>query len=169
MPIANTNRYRRLADGTTEIVTRKGDRFLIDTADEATAMQHCWSLHEHGYARAVTREGRKQRTVYLHRLICKTTPDHPHVDHISGDRSDCRRSNLRACTRHQNLRNQRIRSDNRTGFKGVGLHGPSGKYRARVRASDTTIDSGLFDTPEAAFAAAVHRRNQLHGEFARHG
>lgn len=169
MPIANTNQYRRRDDGTTEIMTRLGDVFLIDSDDEPIARRHCWSRHEHGYARAVARVGGRSRTVYLHRLICPTNEDQPHVDHISGDQADCRRMNLRACTRRQNLRNQRIRADNRTGFKGVGFHAPSGKYRARASASGVANGAGLFDTPESAFAAAVLRRNKLHGEFARHG
>lgn len=168
MPLPNTNTYNLRSDGSMEITTRKGDVFLIDAESLETARKHCWSKHEHGYARAVTRVGDKLRTVYLHRLICAVTSDKPHVDHINGDTSDCRRANLRACTRHENLRNQKIRSDSKTGFKGVGFHKQSGKYRARARAGGTILDHGLFDTPEAAFAAAVRRRDQLHGEFSRH-
>jgi hypothetical protein len=169
MPIANTNVYRRRDDGTTEIITRLGDVFLIDWEDEPIAKRHCWSLHEHGYARAVTRlSSGKLKTVYLHRLICETSPDRPHVDHISGDQSDCRRRNLRPCTRHENLRNQRRRADNATGFKGVGFHKQTGKFRARARAGASILGGGLFDTPQEAAAVAMQRRTQLHGEFARH-
>lgn len=169
MPIANTNRYVRRADGAVEIHTRLGDVFLIDAADEGTARLHCWSRHEHGYARAVARDAGRQRTVYLHRLICATDEQRPHVDHINGDPADCRHQNLRPCSRQENQRNQRLRADSRTGLKGVGLHGPTGKYRARASAGSVVIDSGLYETPAEAFAAAVRRRDQLHGEFARHG
>lgn len=168
MPVANTNRYATTGDGLMEITTRLGDRFLIDAADESIARRHCWSKHEHGYARAVARDGEKLRTIYLHRLLCATDEARPHVDHINGDPSDCRRQNLRPCSRQENLRNQKLRADSRTGLKGVGLHKPTGKYRARVRANSVTIDTGLYDTTEEAFAAAVRRRDQLHGEFARH-
>lgn len=169
MPIANTNIYHHRDDGVVEITTRLGDVFLIDAVDEAVARRHCWSRHERGYARAVTRDSGKLRTIYLHRLICPTTSDRPHIDHLNGITSDCRRINLRPCTRQENLRNQKRRSDNSTGFKGVGFHRQTGKYRARARAGDVTVACGLFETPEEAFDAAVRRRDQLHGEFARHG
>lgn len=168
MPIANSNTYRSIADGVTEIVTRKGEVFLIDGADESIARRHCWSKHEHCYARAVTRIDGRLRTVYLHRLLCQTSAGRPHVDHVNGDPTDCRRANLRPCTRSENLRNQKLRADSRTGLKGVGLHKPTGRFRARVRVLGAVVDEGLFDTAAEAAAVAVRRRDQLHGEFARH-
>lgn len=168
MPIANTNMYRDIGDGITEITTRKGDCYLIDTSDRCIAERHCWSRHEHGYARAVARTSAGMKTVYLHRLLCPTTKQKPHIDHISRDVSDCRRSNLRACNRSENLQNQKIRSDNTTGYKGVGLHSQSGRYRARITVRGTKIDIGLFVTPEEAAVAVTLLRRKLHKEFARH-
>lgn len=171
MPVPNTNRYDAIPDtDTTVITTRRGDTFLIDSCDRELASRHCWSRHEHGYARAVTRckSTGRLKTIYLHRLIRPTTEDRPHVDHINGDCSDCRSANLRACSRQENLRNQKLRADNLTGFKGVGLHRPSQMYRARVRAGGVIIDAGLFRTPEEAAKVATERREQLHGTFARH-
>lgn len=64
MPVANTNLYEDIAGtGVTVITTRLGDTFLIDTDDRAIAERHCWSLHEHGYARAVARIDGKLKTV----------------------------------------------------------------------------------------------------------
>lgn len=169
MPVANSNAYERVGNHVV-LVTRLGDRFLIDAEDVATARKHCWSRHEHGYARAVTRlKNGRLKTVYLHRLICETSKERPHVDHINGDVSDCRRGNLRACTRHENLRNQKRRVDNRSGFKGVGLHKQTGKYRARVRAAGLVLNLGLFSSASEAADAAIDARNELHTEFARHG
>lgn len=169
MPRPNTNAYEPIADGSVCIRTEKGDRFIIDAADVMLARRHCWSRHTTGYARAVTRvAGGKQRTIYLHRLICKPTSEKPHIDHISGDINDCRRINLRRCTRSENMSNQKIRSDNSTGRKGVGLHKQTGKYRARVRLHGKQHHLGLFDSPMAASDAAIKARNLIHGEFARH-
>jgi hypothetical protein len=168
MPIPNTNVYEDIAGlGITTITTLKGDVFVIDTVDRNLASRHCWSKHESGYARAVARVWGKLKTVYLHRLVCLTSDSAPHVDHINGDPSDCRSANLRPCSRSQNLRNQKRKVTNSTGFKGVSLHRQSGRYRARV-VGDGSDHVGLFDSPEAAYAAAVEARDARHKEFARH-
>jgi hypothetical protein len=168
MPVPNTNTYERVSDGVLRIGTNRGDFFLIDADDEAIAKRHCWSRHVHGYARAVTRVGGRLKTVYLHRLVCRTTEERPHVDHINGDAADCRKANLRACTRSQNLSNQKRRSDNTSGFKGVGLHSQTGMYRARIRSKGIEKHLGLFESPQVAAVAAEAAREILHKEFARH-
>lgn len=168
MPVANTNSYIDLGDGRTLIRTRKGDEFFINSEDTEIARRHCWMRHEHGYARAVTRTPNGLKTVYLHRLICSTTSDRPHVDHINRDPSDCTRSNLRACNRFENLRNQKTRSDSCTGIKGVGFHKQTGKYRARVRANGEVVNVGLFQSAQEAMNALVPVREAMHGVFVRH-
>lgn len=169
MPRPNTNRYTKLAGGIIRITTAGGARFLIDAEDIEIAKRHCWLRHPHGYARAGTRDAEgRQRGVLLHRLICRTTQNAPHVDHINGDPTDCRRANLRRCTRAENMRNQRMRADNRSGFKGVGLHAQTGLFRARVRAGGKVLNLGLFVSAEQAAAAAMKAREALHRGFARH-
>lgn len=169
MPVANTNIYK-VGGPAAEIITRLGDRFLIDSDDAALVSRFCWSRHTNGYARAVTRlPSGRLATVYLHRLLCAVSAERPHVDHANGQIADCRRANLRACSRAENLRNQKTRSDNTSGFKGVGLHKQTGKFRARVRAGGRVRHLGLFDSAQQAADAATRARNEMHGEFARHG
>lgn len=169
MPRPNSNQYTDIVGtGITLITTEQGAVFLIDTADRKLAERHCWSSHEQGYARAGIRRGEKQVKLYLHRLICATSDEAPHVDHINGIAFDCRSENLRPCTRHQNLRNQKRRSDNLTGFKGVGIDKKSGKYRGRLKVGDLDKQVGLFKTAEEAWLAVSAARDAMHGEFARH-
>ena len=168
MPRPNTNKYHDLKNGMTQIITVKGDVYVIDTADRIIAKNYCWSRHTNNYARAVTRTKAGLKTLYLHRLLCQCSEDKPHVDHINGDVVDCRRANLRACDRHQNLQNQKRRITNTTGFKGVSFHALTGRFRARVGVRGHQVYVGLFDTPEAAAVAATSARLELHKEFARH-
>lgn len=170
MPIANTNEYEDLAGtGFTVISTRKGDAFLISTQDTGLAKRHCWSKHENGYARAVTRlPTGKLKTVYLHRLIRATTEENPHVDHENGLPWDCHRENLRPCTRSKNLMNAKKRVDSSTGFKGVGKHSQTGRYRARVKAGGEMVLDRCYSTPQEAFQEACKIRELAHDKFYRH-
>ena len=58
--------------------------------------------------------------------------------------------------------NQRVRSDNKIGLKGVSKTG-RGRYRARLKG----IELGYFHTPEEAHAAYVVAAHQHFGEYAR--
>lgn len=170
MPVPNTNTYEDIAGtGITILTTRKDDVFLLSTQDVDYVKRYCWSKHENGYARAVARlPSGKMKTLYLHRLVCATTPEEPHVDHVNGTPWDCRKDNLRTCTRSKNLMNAKKRSDNSTGFKGVGVHSQTGKYRARVKAGGAMVLERCYDTAEEAFEQACKARELAHDKFYRH-
>lgn len=89
------------------------------------------------------------------------------IDHINCNKEDNRISNLRSASRLQNMRNVRVKSSNRCGFKGVTFHAETGKWRARINQSRTSISLGLFDTPEAAHSAYCLAAEKQNGEFAR--
>ena len=87
------------------------------------------------------------------------------TDHENGNGLDNQRSNLRPCTRPQNLWNKGPRSDNTTGFKGVTreAHG----WRAVIKANGVRRHLGYFSTPELAARAYDAAAAEMHGEFAR--
>lgn len=89
------------------------------------------------------------------------------VDHIDGDPSNNRASNLREATRSQNMANSRIRLGSSSGLKGVSFRKDSGKWAARIMADRTSRFLGLFRTPEEAHAAYAKAAQQTHGAFAR--
>jgi hypothetical protein len=85
------------------------------------------------------------------------------VDHINGDRSDNRWSNLRHATAGVNAQNQRRpRIDNTSGLLGVSMHA-DGKWQARIKVGPNYKSLGLHDTKEAAHAAYVAAK-KLHHE-----
>ena len=55
-----------------------------------------------------------------------------HIDHINGNRNDNRFDNLRLATDSQNIRNQKKRKTNTSGFKGVGWSKQNKKWRSRL-------------------------------------
>jgi hypothetical protein len=95
------------------------------------------------------------------------------IDHINGERANNAWCNLRQATRTQNVHNTCVRSDNKVGLKGVTLHGPKTRYKAKYRAIITVAGKqrhiGSFMTPEEAHAAYVAAATELFGEFARIG
>lgn len=122
---------------------------------------------------STTKDGYKygavwQFKVYAHRVIMAMEyghwPEHD-VDHINGVRSDNRRCNLRLATRSENLRNSGIRSDNKTGHKGVCFVRASGKFRAEIAGRSL----GYFDTADQASAAYIEAAMLEYGEFAYRG
>lgn len=73
----------------------------------------------------------------------------PAVDHINRDKTDNRWCNLRIANKSQNAANAKIRSDNKTGYRGVQKHGH--RFRARIGVGGGRYKHlGLFDTPEEA-------------------
>lgn len=74
------------------------------------------------------------------------------LDHINNDGLDNRICNLRLATHNQNSCNQKIHSDNRTGFKGVYAR-PSGRWGAQIKSEGKVRHLGTFDTPEQAHEA----------------
>jgi hypothetical protein len=89
------------------------------------------------------------------------------IDHINGERTDNRWSNLRLATRAQNIRNSRRRSTNTTGFKGVSWQSARKKWVAAITVNGIKRSLGRFDCPAEAHAAYVRAAEKYHGEFAR--
>ena len=87
------------------------------------------------------------------------------VDHINHDGLNNRRSNLRICSRSENLQNQRRRSDNRSGYKCVSFYKRTGKWRAYIMINGKETHLGYFDSPETAYMKYLEASEDLHGEY----
>ncbi len=84
-----------------------------------------------------------------------------HVDHWNGRRADNRFTNLREATKAQNAQNVRkAYANNQSGFLGVGAD--KNRWRARIRIDGHLCSLGYFNTPEAAHAAYLAAKRQLH-------
>ena len=121
-----------------------------------------WSYHNKGYAHA--RIGGK--LVMMHRHIMQP-PDGLFVDHISGDKLDNRRSNLRLCTKSQNGMNQAgPHKGSGSRFLGVHWHKATQKWAAAVRLDGTVHHIGVFESEVDAAIARDAMARELHGKFA---
>ena len=85
------------------------------------------------------------------------------IDHIDGNQSNDRLSNLRTATRAENACNQRKYCNNTTGYKGVQKLGT--RYRAKIRCGGKQVCLGRFSTLEEAASAYNDAALRLHGKF----
>jgi len=89
------------------------------------------------------------------------------VDHIDGNPSNDRWSNLREANASQNTVNKKHHSNNTSGFKGVSWSRYHAKWWAQICKDYHHIHLGFFDTPEAAYEAYKAKARELFGEYAR--
>jgi len=90
------------------------------------------------------------------------------VDHIDGDPSNNKWSNLRECSQGQNNTNKKWMSNNASGYKGVYFHKGAQKWLAQLVVNKQYVYLGLFNNIEEAAQVAKEAREKHHGAFARH-
>lgn len=138
---------------------------LCDDADFPLLSKHSWHLSAKGYARtSVSEPGTAGRTRNMHQLLVDEQ-GRGYRDHVSGDRLDNRRANLRACTQQENSFNRARHRNNKSGYKGVSRW--KGKWRACIWKDGQQIYLGLFSSPLLAAIAYNAAALALFGAFAR--
>jgi hypothetical protein len=100
---------------------------------------------------------------YIHHGVWPTDE----VDHRNGIPLDNRISNLREASRWQQLGNTRLRSDSRSGVKGVRQSRNGKRWLAHIKRNGKACRLGTFDTIEEASAAYALAAKNVFGEFAR--
>lgn len=112
----------------------------------------------------------KGRVYPAHRLIWAMHGNAPAetIDHINRNPGDNRIENLRAATKGQQLFNTGLRSNNRSGVKGVCWHKYANAWRGQVCFQGKAYHAGIFKNKDECIDAVKVLRERLHGEFACH-
>jgi hypothetical protein len=144
-----------------------GKRAIVDACDAHLVSGRSWSANAYGYARRGDHghDVLMHREIAIHRIGAPPSPK-AEVDHINGDKLDNRAANLRWATKLENSKNVRRHADNSSGYKGIWLHRPNGKWAARIEVDRKAVNLGYFESPEDAAAAYDGAARHLHGEFA---
>ena len=154
-------------------------RVIVDDADAPGLLALSWSLtvkRGKHYAHALTKT---KKRVYMHRLIMGH-PTGKLVDHINGETIseldsnsvarvvalNNRRSNLRICTRSENMGNSKPHSDRSGKYKGVYLEKSTGKYVAQICVNKVRTKIGRYATAIEAARAYDTMALLEFGEFA---
>ena len=122
------------------------------------------SLNERGYLMC--------GGIPVHRIVYERThgkkPKGMQIDHINGDILDNRVENLRIATYAENQWNAKKRVDNTSGVKGVCWHKASQKWYAQIKQNKVMYNLGVYKDKKEAEKVVRKKREELHGEFARH-
>lgn len=154
MSSRNKNEYELCGD-VAVIITRKGDRILVDCDDLEYLKGYSWHITSKGYAR--TRVNGKG--VYMHRLLMN--PDKYQVDHINHIKLDNRKNNLRLVTNQENHFNKVETRSNTSGKAGVYHHSQCDRWCVQIIVNGKTIYGGLFKE----FSKAVEAREELERKY----
>jgi hypothetical protein len=155
-----------------EIIASSGHIFLIDDIDFDVVDRHSWNtniIKNRTYITRSQRIGSSKQIIYLARVIAERM-DLPIfgrlVDHTDRNTLNNQRYNLRVATYTQNNYNTGLRSNNRTGYKGVQFDTRTRKFIATIIYERHKTRLGYFDTPEEAALAYNDAAIRLFGEFA---
>jgi len=155
-----------------EVPLSAGKVALVDDEDYARVIAAgAWYYHQCGYGVRNRRRTSPIRHYLLHRFILDTPPGQ-FVDHRNGNGLDCRRANMRLCTKRQNQQNSRKRRSMggripTSQYKGVSFDQRKGKWVARIHnGTGRYLFLGYHTSEESAYHAYIEAAKLHHGEFA---
>ena len=117
---------------------------------------HCWRYETDRKKYVISHDG-NGGTIKMHRLVTNC-PDDMEVDHIFHINYDNRDSELRICTRSENMMN--IRS------KGISYNKRSEKWEVYINKDKKRISLGLYITEEEALRVRRQAELKYWGDFA---
>lgn len=136
---------------------------IVDDDDYPRLSRFRWYRLPNGYVATKTKDGHH---LYMHREVMHTPPG-KHTDHVDGNKLDNRKSNLRICSKSENLRNRGKQTNNTSGYKGVFYSIRAHRWRAQIVVERKAIHLGLFDTTVEAAQAYNEAAAIFFGPFAK--
>lgn len=89
------------------------------------------------------------------------------VDHINGNRTDNRFSNLRVATKAQNNLNRKLNNNSSSGVKGVTFNKKLNKWLVQLQINKQKMYFGVYSDFELAELVSEEAIKKYHKEFAR--
>lgn len=145
----------------------EGKFAIVDDEDYEFLSQYKWFAFypgrgNHVYARAIV----NKKDFLMHKLLIKS-PEGMVIDHIDGNSLNNQRKNLRVCSIADNVKNQKIRIDNKSGFKGVYWKKDKRKWEVTLQINGNKIFGGYYKNKIDAAKAYNFHALKYFGEFAK--
>lgn len=141
--------------------------FLADLEDLELVKKYCWYEDKKGYLLTRLKNNKK---ILFHRLIFFRNEENCFndkiIDHISRDKYDCRKQNLRLCTLSQNAQNQSVPKNNTSGIMGVNYSSNNKKWRAYVSLNGKYISLGYYENKIDAIKARLNGEKLYYKDYA---
>ena len=150
--------------GVAYLLLTKGKKTAIDLTDLEKALDRRWWTQGNETRSGSYYAYNTSAAIYLH---CFLTGFKQRMNHIDGDGLNNRRANLREAPQSVILQRGRLRKNNRTGYRGVCVHGKTGKFRATISRDGTQVHLGCFDSSEEAAQVYDAASINYHGPLAR--
>lgn len=150
--------------------TSKEEEFYFDLEDYDKIKDYYWYIDtSDNYVKTSIHDSNNNNKTYnlkLHRLIMNC-PNELVVDHIHGSKTknDCRKSNLRICTQHENAMNCGISKRNTSGVTGVTWSKKRNKWCVSIGYNKETIYLGCYTSFEKAVNVRKEAEEKYFGEF----
>ena len=135
------------------------ERFaIIDIEDLEKVLKYKWTDMGHYFKS-------QELNQYLHRFVLNYDGKDD-VDHINGNKLDCRKNNLRVITHSLNASNQKLSSRNTSGVIGVSYDSARKKWKSEIKVNKKRFNLGRFDFIDDAIIARLKAEKEKLGDVA---
>ena len=147
--------------------------FYIDKKYYDLIWSYCWHKHKDGYLRTCIGQKENGGNIYklMHVMIMEAEghsfSDEEEVDHKNGKPNDNRVENLRITTHGNNMKNEKLYSNNTSGHKGVYYSKREKKWKAQITSDNVVYHLGTFNTKQEAVKEREKAEIKLHKEYNR--
>jgi len=151
-----------------EIALTHGHVAFVDDDDFERVNQFKWHYDPcgKGYARRNVWVNNKSHVLRMHRFVLGVKNRRIFIDHVNRNGLDNRKSNLRICTRSQNVMNTIKKEGCSSIYKGVSYNKRRHKWIVRITMNRIVYYLGAFQNEEEAALTYNNKAKELFGEFA---
>lgn len=158
-----------------EIILTQGKSVIVPDAVVEFLMKDKWFVNKYGNNYYAVRDAKKheqidgkKRRIYMHRVIWEyyngPIPDGFEIDHDDHNGLNDLIENLKCVPHNDNMKNQRKRITNKSGYPGVHWHKKLKKWCAYIKVNYKRIHLYWGDSYEEAKAARIAGKLKYHGK-----